>query len=76
MIVQNDDANQETSKGEYNDIEHLSIKEQKHPVAWKWVYTELKRLKRIELEYAGLKDNYASLDKEYEVFKVSSKQSI
>lgn len=66
----------ETAKSEFNDIEHLSEKEQKHPVAWKWVNAELTRLRRIEACHITLKDSYAQIDKEFAVYKVSSKQNI
>lgn len=66
----------DTYKGEFNDIEHLSEKEQKHPVAWKWAYNELNRLKKVECSYLVLKDKYAEVDKNFAVYKESSKQSL
>lgn len=68
-------ATNDTFKGEFNDIEHLSEKEQKHPVAWKWAYNELNRLKRVECDYLILKDKYAEIDKNFAVFKEGSRQN-
>ena len=70
------DFGAEVSKGEFNDIDHLSEKEQKHPVAWKWVYSELSRLRKIEESHITLKDSYAELDKAFAVYKVSAKHNV
>lgn len=69
------DENQ-PSKGECPDIRDLSEKEQKSPIAWKWALREISKLNKVESEYNNIKDKYAGLDKEFEVYKANSHQSI
>lgn len=60
------------SKGEYSDLQDLTEKEQKNPIAWKWALRDLSRLREIENRYLTLKDEYSRLDKEYAVYKAQS----
>lgn len=61
-----------TSKGEYSDLQDLTEKEQKNPIAWKWALRDLSRLREIEIRYLTLKDDYSKLDKEHAVYKAQS----
>lgn len=60
------------SKGECPDLKELSEKEQKSPIAWKWVQNEINRLEGYETKYFKLKEDYNKIDKEYAVHKQSS----
>lgn len=65
-----------TSKGEYSDLQDLTEKEQKNPIAWKWALRDLSRLREIENRYLTLKDDYSKLDKEYAVYKAQSMKEV
>lgn len=64
------------TKGECPEVNDLSEKEQKSPIAWKWVMNEINRLRVYEHEYNQLKDQYTEIDKAFAVHKASASTSL
>lgn len=74
--VKQEPTQPQPSKGECPDLKDLSEKEQKSPIAWKWVQSEINRLQGYEKKYLDLKEDYNQIDKDFAVHKQSSRNNV